>query len=52
MTVELDAEVMRLALHDRKIRIYMKFGETEIKCRIVVLVTGKELACTFELATS
>lgn len=52
LTVELDEEVMRLALRDRRIRIYLKFGETEIKCRIVVLVTGKELDCTFELATS
>ncbi|WHT20183.1 hypothetical protein N8J89_03670 [Crossiella sp. CA-258035] len=45
-------KAMRLSMKGRAIRVLMKFGETEIKVRVVVLATGVELPYTLELAAS
>ncbi|MFK0141336.1 Hsp70 family protein [Streptomyces murinus] len=36
--------VMRFALEERAVKVYMKFGETEIKVRTVVVQSGQEVA--------
>ncbi|CRK56805.1 heat shock 70kD protein 12B [Alloactinosynnema sp. L-07] len=44
--------VMHLHLNDRGIRVYMKFGETEVKSRVVLQATGEEREHSFDLLTS
>ncbi|AZM56278.1 hypothetical protein DMA15_29845 [Streptomyces sp. WAC 01529] len=42
---------MRDALDDRQVRLYLRFGETEIKVRAVVPKTGEEAATTVHFAS-
>ncbi|CRK56859.1 heat shock 70kD protein 12B [Alloactinosynnema sp. L-07] len=44
--------VMHLHLQDRGIRVYMRFGETEVRSRVVLEATGQELEHSFDLLTS
>lgn len=45
--IEVDlTKVMSFALEDRGITLYMRFGETEIKARAVVMKSGEEAAAT------
>ncbi|MEV4335494.1 Hsp70 family protein [Streptomyces sp. NPDC049590] len=41
-------KVMRFALEDRGVRVYMKFGETEVKVRAVVEKSGEEVAAVID----
>ncbi|QDY79554.1 Hsp70 family protein [Streptomyces qinzhouensis] len=41
-------KVMRFALEDRGVRVYMKFGETEVGVRAVVEKSGEEVSTTVD----
>jgi hypothetical protein len=45
-------EVMRLHLDQRTVQVSMRFGETEIKTRVVLVETGRELEHSLELLTA
>ncbi|MCJ0869166.1 Hsp70 family protein [Streptomyces sp. AP-93] len=40
------SRVMRFALSDRGVQLHMRFGETEVKARAVVMQTGEEVSAT------
>ena len=44
--------VMDLSLERRNIRVFMKFGETEIQCRVVLVETGQVLEHTLDFLAS